>query len=188
MDHPARNDGAQRHDAQTPDGTPQTQSAAKWLACIAPRHRYLFALEQTGELIRASAVTKVPFTHPWFCGLVSVRGNLHGVIDLPDFLALHRGDIPQKTSTVRRPLDSDSGCILTLGAALGLPCGLVVGELEGLRSPGDFQRVSSGAGDYGRLISGTYRDAADKHWLEVNLMEVVASAMARSISLEPALQ
>ena len=187
MDYQARNEGAQRHDAQAVDGTPQTQSAAKWLACIAPRHRYLFALEQTGEVIRAATVTKVPFTHAWFCGLVSVRGELHGVIDLPDFLALHQGDMPQENSGVRRPLDAASGCILTLGAALGLPCGLVVGELEGLRSPGDFQRVSSGAENHSPLISGIYRDAANQHWLEVNLMEVVASAMARSISLEPAL-
>lgn len=177
MAYQERNNGAQDHQARTGEATPHGSSPAKWLACIAPQHRYLFALEHTGEVIRGATITKLPFTHAWFCGLISVRGKLHGVIDLPGFLATHQADRPQEVS----------GCIVTLGAALGLPCGLVVGKLEGLRSPGDFQRVSSRLVDHSPLISGVYRDPGDSQWLEVNLIDLVASAMERSISLEPEL-
>ena len=177
MAYQERNDGAQEPQARTGEATPHGSSPAKWLACIAPQHRYLFALEHTGEVIRGATITKLPFTHAWFCGLISVRGKLHGVIDLPGFLATHQADRPQEVS----------GCIVTLGAALGLPCGLVVGKLEGLRSPGDFQRVSSRLVDHSPLISGVYRDPGDSQWLEVNLIDLVASAMERSISLEPEL-
>ena len=187
MAYQERNAGTQEHQARTGEATSHGSSPAKWLACMAPQHRYLFALEHTGEVIRGATITKLPFTHAWFCGLISVRGKLHGVIDLPGFLATHQGDMPQESSGLEHPVHEVSGCIVTLGAVLGLPCGLVVGKLEGLRSPGDFQRVASRLGDHGPLISGIYRDPADRQWLEVNLIDLVASAMARSISLEPKL-
>jgi twitching motility protein PilI len=187
MAYQERNVAAPEHQTQTGEAGPQGSPPAKWLACISPHHRYLFALEHTGEVIRGAAITKLPFTHAWFCGLISVRGKLHGVIDLTGFLATHQGDMPQESTGLERPVHEASSCIVTLGAALGLPCGLVVGKLEGLRSPGDFQRVSSRPVDHSALISGIYRDPSDSQWLEVNLIDFVASAMARSISLEPEL-
>jgi len=184
MDYQTSNEGAHKNDAQHGQGNPQGLSAAKWLACISPRHRYLFALEHTGEVIRGAVVTKVPFTQAWFCGLISVRGKLHGVIDLPDFLAMHQGGIQHEPSRLGRTMDAEGGCILTLGIGLGLPCGLLVGKLEGLRTSADFRSDWPSADKRAPLINGTYRDSNDGQWLEVNLIDLVQSAMAQPISLE----
>ena len=174
---------AQAHDSQAEQNMQPSQPAAKWLACISPQNRYLFNLDQTGEIIRGAAVTKVPFTQPWFCGLISLRGKLHGVIDLPDFLALSRGAIPEESSGLRRQVDEQSSCILTLGTSLGMLCGLVVGRLEGLRNAEDFDHVPVSATHRGPLINGIYRDRSGSQWLEVNLVHLVSSLKGHSISM-----
>jgi twitching motility protein PilI len=174
---------ARTGDVQTAQVAQQTQPVTKWLACISPQNRYLFPMDHTGEILRGATVTRVPFTQSWFCGLISLRGKLHGVIDLPEFLAISRGEVAEEFSGLRRQVDDQSGCILTLSALLGMKCGLVVGKLEGLRSSDDFQRVATSDADCGPLISGIYRDLSGSHWLEVNLIDLVASYKTRSISI-----
>jgi twitching motility protein PilI len=180
------NTEAQTHDAQAAHGIQPAQPAARWLACVSPQNRYLFVLDHTGEIIRGATVTKVPFTQPWFCGLISLRGKLHGVIDLPDFLVISRGAISEESTGLRRQMDEQSGCILTLGPSLGMLCGLVVGKLEGLRSAGDFDPVPASAAHCGPLINGIYRDRNGSQWLEVNLADLVTSLKRHSISLAQA--
>lgn len=189
MAYPASNKeaGAQTRDAQAAQDVQQTQAASKWLACISPQNRYLFTMDHTGEILRGTTVTRVPFTHSWFCGLISLRGKLHGVIDLAEFLAISRGEIAEELRGLRRQVDDQSGCILTLSPSLGMPCGLVVGKLEGLRGPDDFQSQATSMPDCGPLISGIYRDLSGGHWLEVNLIDLVASYKTRSISIAEAL-
>jgi len=177
------NTQTQARDAQSAQAVPQAQATAKWLACISPQNRYIFTLDHTGEIIQGATVTKVPFTQPWFCGLISLRGKLHGVIDLPDFLALSRGTPPEESSGLRLQVDEQSGCILTLGTSLGMLCGLVVGKLEGLRNAEDFDHVPVSAAHRGPLINGIYRDRSGSQWLEVNLVHLVSSLKGHSISM-----
>jgi twitching motility protein PilI len=180
------NTEALAHDSQAAHGIQPAKPAAKWLACVSPQNRYLFSLDQTGEIIRDATVTKVPFTQPWFCGLISLRGKLHGVIDLPEFLATSRGAIPEESGGLRRQMDEQSGCILTLGASLGMLCGLAVGQLEGLRSAEDFDHFSASATHCGPLINGIYQDHSGSQWLEVNLADLVISLKGHSISVAQA--
>ena len=180
------NTEAQTHDAQAAHGIQPAKPAARWLACVSPQNRYLFTLDHTGEIIREATVTKVPFTQPWFCGLISLRGKLHGVIDLPDFLATSRGVTPEESSALRRPVAEQSGCILTLSASLGMLCGLAVGQLEGLRSAEDFDPFPASATHCGPLINGIYRDHSGSQWLEVNLADLVISLKRHSISVAQA--
>ena len=177
------NTEAQTHDAQAAQDLQPAQPTAKWLACISPQNRYLFTLDHTGEIIRGANVTKVPFTQPWFCGLISLRGKLHGVIDLPEFLAISRGAIAEEASGLRRQVDEHNVCILTLGASLGMLCGLVVGKLEGLRNAEDFDHAPGSATHCGPLINGIYRDRSGSQWLEVNLADLVNALKRHSISM-----
>ena len=174
---------AQAHDSQAEQNMQPSQPAAKWLACISPQNRYLFNLDQTGEIIRGAPLTKVPFTQPWFCGLISLRGKLHGVIDLHDFLVASRGAIPSDSGSLRRQVDEQGVCILTLGASLEMLCGLVVGNLEGLRNAEDFDHVPASAAQFGPLIKCIYRDRSGSRWLEVNLADLVTSLKKHSISM-----
>lgn len=186
MAHYVSNTETQTQGAQAALGIQPAQPTAKWLACISPQNRYLFTLDHTGEIIRGATVTKVPFTQPWFCGLISLRGKLHGVIDLPYFLAISGGATPEEYIGLRRPVDEQGGCVLTLGASLGMLCGLVVGRLEGLRNAEDFDHVPVSAAHRGPLINDIYRDRSGSQWLEVNLADLVISLKRHSISVAQA--
>jgi len=153
----------------------QTQPAAKWLACSSAHQHYLFALEHTGEVIRGATVTKVPFTQTWFCGLISLRGKLLGVIDLPDFLALNGTDSPHESLGLQQRANEQNDFILIVGSALEIPCGLAVGKLEGLRSDDDFTHISAGSAANGPLVNDIYHDKTGSRWLAVNLIALVRS-------------
>lgn len=62
------------------------QSAACYLACRAAKSHWLFELAHTEQILAGEVPTPVPFTRPWFIGLVNFRSQLIGVIDL-DVLA-----------------------------------------------------------------------------------------------------
>jgi len=183
MAYHVSNTEARTHDAQAAQDIQPAQPTAKWLACISPKNRDLLTLDHTGEIIRGAPLTKVPFTQPWFCGLISLRGKLHAVIDLPDFLATSRGETPKEPIGLRRQTDEQGSCILTLGVSLGMQCGLVVGRLEGLRNPEDFDHVPVSAAHRGPLINGIYRDRNGSQWREVNLADLVSSLKRHSISM-----
>lgn len=172
--------------ADSRDGMERTlPGAAKWLGFSAPPLRYLFALEHIGEVLPARALTKIPFTQPWFCGAVSVRGVLHGVIDLAALLSLADGDDtdaahPQAPS---RPQAETSGNhLVTISAALNWPCALVVGSLQGLRNPADFPGVIENISAGRRLLLAVRHDTLDAQWLEIDVPAVVA--LMRSLGIQ----
>src|SRR3989338_5371973 len=61
-----------------------------WLAVEIAGHGFLLPLEQAGEIFPLSALQPVPHSQPWFLGVANLRGQLHGVVDLPVFLGLSR--------------------------------------------------------------------------------------------------
>ena len=163
----------------------RTQSgSAQWLAFAASHRRYLFALEHVGEVLQARDITKIPFTQPWFCGAVNVRGVLHGVIDLEAFLSLGgnaQDGIPHRS---RVHANANSDHMVTFNAALNWPCALAAGSLQGLRSPADFPGATDDGSAESPLLIGIRRDTLNARWLEVDLPAVVASARARGITAE----
>ena len=57
-------------------------------ACLAVTtgvRRWLFELAHTAEMLPLAGLTPVPFTRPWFLGLINHRSQLTGVIDLDAF-------------------------------------------------------------------------------------------------------
>ena len=171
--------------AQASSPTPQRQpGAAKWLAFQAAHLRYLFAIEHVGQVLQAQEVTKIPFTQPWFRGVINVRGVLHGVIDLAGFLSLGPGSDP--ATHTGAPDDTGADHLVTLGASLNWPCALLAGALRGLRGPQDFPEAP--AGDVGAhpLVLGVRRDALNTPWMEISLPSLLASVRTRSIAIEQA--
>ncbi len=155
--------------------------SAKWLAFKATQLHYLFALEHVGEVVQAREVTHVPFTQPWFCGAITLRGVLHGVINLAAFLYL--GDHYTKATPhgYRLHADEKADQLVTINPALNCPCALMVGSLQGLRNPGDFPAEAEIGSSQSPLLVGIRRDRMNARWLEVDLPALVASVRSRSI-------
>lgn len=97
------------------------------LAFGAGGQRWMLPLAQAGEIMSVPTMTSVPLTHPWFRGLVNVRGTLFGVTD---WAAFH-GEPPTHPSNDAR--------LLLVGMRFGVHCALLVSATFGLRNPGDFQ-------------------------------------------------
>src|SRR5674476_581062 len=61
--------------------------SASWLAVREGEGNYLFPLAQSGEIFPLANVQHVPYSRPWFLGVINLRGGLNGVVDLASFLA-----------------------------------------------------------------------------------------------------
>ncbi len=103
-------------------------------ASTGARH-WLFDLAYVSEVIAVPSLTTVPFTRPWYLGLINHRGELTGVIDLDGLSG----------ALVRSWRETDR--LLVLSAALPCRCAIRVAQLAGildraaLREAGRDQRL-----------------------------------------------
>jgi twitching motility protein PilI len=96
-------------------GTTQDCVAASTAA-----RRWLFDLACAAEVIAVPTLAAVPFTLPWYLGLISHRGELAGVIDLDGL-----------TGAPVTPW-ADTDRLLVLSPALPLRCAIRVSQLTGI--------------------------------------------------------
>ena len=141
-----------------------------WLAVECAGLGLLFPLSTAGEIFPVSALLPVPHTRPWFMGVANLRGGLHGVVDLAAFLGL------------RQALASDAvrerAQLLSLNAALGSHCAVLVDRLAGLRSAEQLfaEPADSGAGSpRPAFAAARWRDTEGRLWQEIDL-----AALARN--------
>ena len=89
--------------------------------------RWLFDLQQAGEIVAVGSLTTVPLTQPWFLGLTNMRGNLISVVDFARF----QGGPPTQIDKQSR--------IIAFAPSLGFNGGLLVSRVLGLRNIADMQ-------------------------------------------------
>jgi twitching motility protein PilI len=133
-----------------------------WLAVQAGGANYLLPLAQSGEIFPLANVQVVPYSQPWFLGVVNLRGGLYGVVDLAAFID---GGI----APVRSEQYLAEASVITLNAALEINCALLVGALTGLRHVEAFsgsEPPPEGAPTY---FGNRYVDADGNRWQEINL-------------------
>ena len=142
----------------------KTEAAtASWLAVEAGGRRFLLPLVQSGEIFPWSAVQSVPYTKAWYLGVSSLRGGLHGVIDLARLVAGDGG----ATSASER-ITSESR-LVSFHQALGVNAVLLIDRLLGLRNPANFNtlaQVPEGAPAY---FSRSLIDMQGQTWQELDL-------------------
>jgi twitching motility protein PilI len=88
---------------------------------------WLIDMADIGEVLPPPALTAVPLTQNWFCGVANVRGNLCSVIDLAAFM--------QQPATTREVRNR----VLLLSSRFGFNTGLLVSQVLGLRDTQDWQ-------------------------------------------------
>lgn len=139
--------------------------APSWLAVEAAEKKYLFPLDQSGEIFPWSGVQPVSYTQPWFLGVAGLRGGLYGVVDLAGFV-----DGPG--SGKRSELARTESRLVSLNSALEVNCVLLVNKLAGLRKQEDFIDYSAPKPDAGVFFGNQYLDRNGASWQEINLQQL----------------
>lgn len=148
---------------------------AAWLAVEAAGRKYLFPLNQAGEIFPYAATQGVPYTHPWFLGVANLRGGLFGVVDLGSYVG---GQVPAQRSDAGRA----ESRLVALNALLEINCALLIDRLAGLRNMEAFTASSqppAGSPDY---FGSGYTDAGGTYWQEINLQVLSQQPQFLSIS------
>lgn len=135
-----------------------------WLAVKAGGHNYLLPLGQSGEIFPITSILPVPYAHPWFRGVVNLRGGLFGVVDMARFIA------SESASGIDAPTPMPAhAVVVTMNAALGVNCALLVDTLAGLRNPDAFSGPQSPSEAAPAYLGNRFTDAQGEHWQEINI-------------------
>jgi twitching motility protein PilI len=136
--------------------------SVSWLAVRSGGANFLLPLGQAGEIMSLSPVQVVPYSKPWFKGVLNVRGNLLGVVDLAEFIAAcggpHRVGVPPQDASV-----------VTLNAQLEVNCALRVDALSGLRGADAFAGSEAPGADAPGFYGSCFIDSEGGRWQEINL-------------------
>jgi twitching motility protein PilI len=150
--------------------------SASWLAVKAGGTNYLFPLAQSGEIFPLANIQGVPYSRPWFRGVINLRGGLYGVVDLAGFIA-NDGAV---TAGSEQMLAESS--VITLNAALEVNCALMVQSLAGLRHRDAFSGSDAPTEDAPTYFGPRYTDLAGEPWQEINLRALSQLPQFLSIS------
>jgi twitching motility protein PilI len=116
---------------------------------------WLLRLPDAGEILSIPPLTPVPLTRPWFRGMANVRGNLHAVIDLGQFLGA--------AATAPSP----AARMLLVGRLHGTNAALIVERVLGLRHLRDLApRAHARNAEW---TGAEYADAQDQQWHELDV-------------------
>lgn len=136
-----------------------TGTQANHLGIMIGQSRWLLNLQEAGEIVSVSGITKVPLTQDWYLGLTNIRGNLVSVVDLARF-----GGMPAT------PVDKESR-IIAFAPALAFNGGLLVSRVMGLRHIGDMEEQA--VVDASPWVAQTYVDRDSQVWKHLNLSLLV---------------
>lgn len=137
------------------------RSVSSWMAVEIGRYAFLLPLGHASELLHWQRPTPVPYTKPWFMGIVSWRGDIFGVVDVASFL---------DTTWLKRSEQALTQChLLTLNPALETNAAVLIDSVVGLKSINDFESAHAPTPDVAPFLGNIYTDTQGKLWQELNL-------------------
>ena len=149
--------------------------SASWLAVEAGGNKYLFPLNQSGEIFPWVSAQTVPYTQAWFTGVANLRGGLYGIVDLASFIS---GQAPPPRSEMART----ESRLIALNSALEVNCALQIDKLAGLRNPDAFTDFIEKSDQAPEFFGHSYVDADGVSWREINLQLLARQAHFLTIS------
>ncbi len=114
------------------------------------QHLCLVDMTDISEILPVPAMTAVPLTKPWYCGVANVRGNLYSIIDLNAY--------PDQQPTARDAANR----VLLLGQRFAFNAGVLVSRVLGLRNTEGWQRSEEGG-----IVRYTDSSGQIWHWLDI---------------------
>ena len=145
---------------------------ASWLGVRIGARRVLLPLQQSGEIQSASDIQSIAYAKPWFLGVVALRGNIVGVVNIAPFLDAAPVD-PVLRAQPEQP------------EALGLNVALRVEALEGLRGRDAFLRSGPPASSAPAYFGSVFTDPQGCIWHEVNLQALAQTPEFLDIAVHP---
>lgn len=133
--------------------------------------RCLIDLQQVSEVLVVGNFTKVPLTSDWYLGLLSVRGNLIGVIDFARF----QGETPTEVSQDNR--------IVVFSQALSFNCGLLVSRVLGLRNSAEMVQQPETAHSTIPWLAQRFMDQESTLWTQIDLSLIVQDQRFLNVGL-----
>jgi twitching motility protein PilI len=135
------------------------------LGVMIDQTRYLLNLRDAGEIGAVGQITQVPLTQDWYLGLLNLRGNLIGVIDIQRFRRQPKVE-----------LNSDSR-IVAFSTALGFNAGLLVSKVLGLRNVAEMtlqeESAETQSDNKSAWLRNSYIDSSGQVWHELNLASLI---------------
>lgn len=124
--------------------------------------RWLFDLQQAGEIVAVGSITKVPLTQLWFLGLTNIRGNLVSVVDFAQFQGATASNIDKESR------------IIAFAPSLSFNAGLLVSRVLGLRNLADMELYTDSQhdADIGGVPTQRYMDSDHQVWRLLDLAAV----------------
>ena len=149
--------------------------APSWLAVEAGEKKYLFPLDQAGEIFPWGGVQSVSYTQSWFLGVASLRGGLYGVVDMAGFVG---GRSPVSKSELART----ESRLVSFNSALEVNCVLLIDKLAGLRKQSNFIDFSVPEPGAAEFFGNQYVDASGTSWQEINLQVLAQQVVFLTIA------
>lgn len=153
-----------------------------WLAVECAGCGLLLPLADAGEISPFTGCIDVPHTRLWFLGVANLRGQLHGVVDLGDFLGIVRA----------ADAAPSGGWMVALNGRLEAHCALRVDQLAGLRREDELTAIDPEAlvaerAGRPRFAGLRYRAVAapERIWQEIRLADLASDAHFLDILARP---
>ncbi len=145
-------------------------ASANQLGVMIGQTRYLLNLREAGEIVSVGHITPVPLTRDWYLGLLNIRGNLIGVIDIQRFQG--------------QPLvEINSDCrVIAFSTGLAFNAGLLVTKVLGLRNVAEMTAQQIGTDENG-WMQQSYVDGNAQTWFELNLSNLIQDGSFLHIGL-----
>lgn len=118
--------------------------------------RWLIDIRDAGEILALPPIVPAPLTRPWLLGIANVRSAFFGIVDFSHFCGLEPTPITAQTRVVLG------------GPKLGLPFGLLVSRILGLKRPEQIERCPSRS-DSVPWIEAEYDDGTGRPWKKLDL-------------------
>ncbi len=133
----------------------QTSSASK-LGFIAGGRYWLVDLQQINEVVTVSGLTPVPWSKPWFAGVASVRGAIHGITDLAAYFGL------------ASPIEGDECRLLLAHPRYGVNAALRIEQPLGLRSVSGMKSIDAPLNN-SVVVVGGWLDQDGIEWIGLDI-------------------
>lgn len=149
------------------EGAPSAQAC--WLAVQAGGCGYLLPLAQAGEIFPCAPAHVVPYTQPWFLGVVHLRGGLWAAVDLAAWVAQAAHTLQRADARPAQSPDRLDARLVTLHPSIDVNSALRVDRLAGLRAPEDFPDQAAAPEGAPAWYAQRYADARGETWQALDL-------------------
>lgn len=123
--------------------------------------RYLLNLRDAGEIVSMGPISQVPLTRDWYLGLLNIRGNLIGVVDIERFQGHPKIDIGLECRVV------------AFSTKLTFNAGLLVSKVLGLRNVAEMQLQDNAVDQPVAWRKRSYVDENNQRWFELSLHRLI---------------